>query len=139
MTSPYRKGAADVTMKLPPPPPPRPPETSRVKPPYGVSFPVVELLAVKDWAADHGMVMQVVTDHVLNGAAFEELLLLRHAKTSQRLLCLWRRTDQVIAQRVDHRPLAFRSLAAALAVMTPVPPAPRASGLRGLMVWLRRP
>jgi hypothetical protein len=106
--------------------------------PYGLSFPVAELLIVRDWAARQGMTMQVITDHVLDGAAFEELLLLRHAATCQRLLCLWRRADQVIAQKPDHRPTAFRSLDAALAALTPPPVSKSAPRRYRLQEWLMR-
>jgi hypothetical protein len=119
-------------MPLPSPPPP----AARAKAPHGVSFPVAELLAVQDWGGAHGMMMQVVIDHVLNGAAFEELLVMRHARTHRRVLCLWRRVDQVIAQRPDQRPLVFRSLDAALAAMAPAATAPRPRGMRAWMAWL---
>lgn len=107
----------------------------------GISFPVSELLMVRDWAARHGMIMQIVTDHVLNGAAFEELLLLRNAATCERLLCLWRRSEEVVAQRPSTRPQGFRSLDAALAALTPVPARNRGIPITtraNAWSWLRR-
>ena len=107
------------------------PAESRPSLPYGISFTVADLVAVRDWAARHSLAMEVLLDQVLDGAEFEELLLLRGAGGPKRALTIWRATGAIIAQQSGGRPLAFGSIASALtycATLLAPPPRGRLSG-----------
>jgi len=90
------------------------PAESRPSLPYGISFTVTDLVAVRDWAARHGVAMEVLLDQVLDGAEFEELLLLRGPGGAQRAVTIWRATGAIIAQQAGARPLAFTAIGPAL-------------------------
>jgi hypothetical protein len=107
------------------------PAESRSSLPYGISFTVADLVAVRDWAARHSLAMEVLLDQVLDGAEFEELLLLRGAGGPKRALTIWRAAGAIIAQQSGTQPLAFTAIAPALTycatLLTP-PPRSRLSG-----------
>jgi hypothetical protein len=109
------------------------PAESRPSLPYGISFTVTDLVTVRDWAARHGLSMEVLLDQVLDGAEFEELLLLRGAGGPKRALSIWRATGAIISQQSGAQPLAFASIAPALTYCaTLLAPAPR-SRLSGFL------
>jgi hypothetical protein len=102
------------------------PAEARPSLPYGISFTVTDLVTVREWAARQGLSMEVLLDQVLDGAEFEELLLLRGAGGPKRSLSIWRATGAIIAQQSGAQPLAFTSIAPALAYCaTRLTPAPR--------------
>jgi hypothetical protein len=101
------------------------PAGSRPIVPYGISFAVADLVAVRDWAARHNLNMEVLLDHVLDGAEFEELLLLRGVGGAKRILTLWRVAGAILAQQSGTHPLAFTTMGPALTycatLLTPPP------------------
>ncbi len=115
------------------------PAVLRHRNPYGVAFPLAELLHVRAWAVHRGLSMSVLLDQVIDGAEFEELLLIRGHGPSRRALTIWRTAGSVIAQAAGAQPRAFTAVEPALAhflgLLEPPPP-PR--GLLTPPPWLAR-
>ncbi len=88
---------------------------ARHRMPYGLAFPLAELIYVRDWAACRGLSMLVLLDQVLDGAEFEELLLLRGATPGRRALTMWRTAGSIVAQTAGAPPRAFSGVEPALA------------------------
>jgi hypothetical protein len=87
----------------------------RAKAPYGLAFPVHELVFIRAWAETRGLTLCVLLDQVLDGAEFEEMLLIRGLVKSRRALTLWRVSGGgVVAQSEGGQPRAFGGVHAAL-------------------------
>jgi hypothetical protein len=86
----------------------------RTRTPYGLAFPVHELLFIRAWAEKRGLTMKILLDQVLDGAEFEEMLLVRGLVPSRRALTLWRITGGVVAQAEGGQPRVFGGVHAAL-------------------------
>lgn len=106
--------------------------------PYAVAFSLADLVLVRAWAVQRGLSMTVLLDQVIDGAEFEELLLIRGAGASRRALTIWRTAGAVIAQAAGAQPRGFSGIQPALAhflgVLEPPP--------RGRLVpppWLAHP
>jgi hypothetical protein len=88
---------------------------ARPRTPYGLAFAVPELEFVRDWAARHGLRMHVRLDQVLDGAEFEELVMLCAPGRGRQALTLWRTDHAVIAQAPGGHPRGFAGVQAAVA------------------------
>jgi hypothetical protein len=88
------------------------PATARPKSPYGLAFAVQDLVQVRAWAAGQGLGMQVLLDQVLDGAEFEELLLIARPGRGRRALSVWRTSAGIIAQASSGQPLLFSTMKA---------------------------
>jgi hypothetical protein len=77
------------------------------KAPYGISFTLKDLLYIRSWADRGGLRMEVLLDQVMDGAEFEELLLLRRPNASRRALSIWRTSEGIIAQSAGGQPKLF--------------------------------
>ncbi len=83
------------------------PATARPKAPYGLSFAVQDLLLLRGWAEPRGLRMEILLDQVMDGAEFEELILVRRHGRGRRALSIWRTSAGVIAQAVGGHPMLF--------------------------------
>jgi len=83
--------------------------------PYGLSFAVPDLMFVRDWVQRREFHLSILLDQVLDGAEFEELLLIRAKLRGRRALTLWRTGSHVIAQAAGGQPRAFSGVQPALA------------------------
>ncbi len=88
---------------------------SRPRAPYGLAFPLAELVFVRDWAEQRGLTMSVLLDQVLDGAEFEELVLIRGRGPNRRALTIWRSAASIVAQAAGASPRAFTGVEPALA------------------------
>jgi hypothetical protein len=88
---------------------------ARHRTPYGLAFPLAELVFIRDWAEQRGLVMTVLLDQVLDGAEFEELLLIRGRTPGRRALTIWRTAASVVAQAAGAQPRAFTCVPPVLA------------------------
>jgi hypothetical protein len=88
---------------------------SRHRAPYGLAFPLAELVFVRDWAEQRSLTMSVLLDQVFDGAEFEELILIRGGGRNRRALTVWRTDASIVAQAAGACPRAFTGVAPALA------------------------
>jgi hypothetical protein len=86
----------------------------RVKAPYGLAFPVHELVFIRAWSEKRGLSLRILLDQVLDAAEFEEMLLIRGHIPSHRALTLWRIDGGVVAQAEGGQPRVFGGVHAAL-------------------------
>ena len=86
----------------------------RRKTPQGLSFGLHELVHVRDWVHRRGLILNILLDQVLDGAEFEELVLVRAPAPSCRAVSLWRTPAGVVAQAAGGQPRIFRGVRAAL-------------------------
>jgi hypothetical protein len=97
------------------------PQTSLLKPPYGLSFSIEDLIAVRSWAEQRNLRLGVATDQVVDGAEFEEMLILAPKNRDRRTLTLWRTYSGLYAQTPHGRPRQFATVAEMLESIRPVP------------------
>jgi hypothetical protein len=91
------------------------PATARHRTPYGLSFQVHELVFVRQWAEHQGLTMRVKLDQVIDGAEFEELLMISGPGQGRQALTLWRTDQSFIAQPSSGQPRGFTCVKLALA------------------------
>jgi hypothetical protein len=94
------------------------PAAARPRTPYGLAFPLHELVFVRDWAERQGLKLAVKLDQVIDGAEFEELLLIGGAGRPAPALTLWRTDHSVIGQAAGGHPKGFAAVQLALAHFT---------------------
>ena len=112
--------------------------TGRSKAPYGLAFPVHELVFIRAWAEKRGLSMRVLLDQVLDGAEFEEMLLVRGHVPSRHALTVWRIKGGVVAQAEGGQPRLFGGVHAALShasAMFTLKPGRTSSAWRRLLGW----
>jgi hypothetical protein len=95
------------------------PATSLFRAPYGLSFPIDELVMVRRWAEERGLNMIVALDQTLENAEFEEMLILAPPDRKRRTLTIWRTLGSVFLQVPNGRPRAFATAEEALASLRP--------------------
>ena len=78
--------------------------------PYAIAFSIEELILVRSWAEQRGLHLTIATDQVVDGAEFEEMLVVAPAGRQRRTLTLWRTRTTVFAQTSHGRPRAFDTL-----------------------------
>ena len=88
---------------------------ARLRTPYGLAFPVAELELVRGWAERQGLRMAVRLDQVLDGAEFEELLMISAPGHARQALSLWRTDHSIIGQAAGGHPKGFTGVHLALA------------------------
>lgn len=88
--------------------------------PYAIAFSIEELLLVRSWAHQRGLCLTIATDQVINGAEFEEMLILAAPGRQTRTLTLWRTPTAVFGQTPQSRPRAFETLKDVLGTLRPV-------------------
>jgi hypothetical protein len=98
------------------------PATSLLKAPYGLSFPVEELMQIRQWAENRNLRMVVALDQVVDDAEFEEMVILAPPHRRRRTLTIWRTVGSVFMQTSSGRPRAFASLEEGLASLRPSRP-----------------
>jgi hypothetical protein len=108
----------------------RTPTASLFKSPYGLSFPIDELIFVRRWAEERGLHMIVALDQLLETAEFEEMLILAPPDRKRRSLTIWRTMGSVFVQIPNGRPHAFVTIEEALASLKPAAAPKRSSLLR---------
>ena len=91
--------------------------------PYAIAFSIEELILVRSWATQKKLRLFVSTDQVLDGAEFEEVLVIVPQGRQHRNLTLWRTPTTVFAQLPQGRPRAFATLKDALEALRPAPDA----------------
>jgi hypothetical protein len=89
--------------------------TSLLKAPYGLSFPIEELVLVRRWAEERALNMIVALDQTLENAEFEEMLILAPPDRKRRTLTIWRTLGSVFLQVPNGRPRSFATVEEALA------------------------
>jgi hypothetical protein len=89
--------------------------TARHRTPYGLSFQVQELVFVRQWAERQGLTLAVKLDQVIDGAEFEELLMISASGRARQALTLWRTDHSYIAQAAGGHPKGFACIQQALA------------------------
>ena len=92
-----------------------PQAAARPRTPYGLAFPLPELEFVRAWAERQGLRLEVRLDQVLDGAEFEELLMITAPRSARQALTLWRTDHSVIAQAAGGHPKGFSGVHMALA------------------------
>jgi hypothetical protein len=107
--------------------------TSLFKGPYGLCFPIEDLVLVRSWAEKRGLLMIVALDQTLDCAEFEEMLILAPPDRKRRTLTIWRTLGSVFLQVPHGRPRAFATVQEALASIRPA-----ATKGRGLMRFFNR-
>ena len=95
-------------------PPMRLPATIRQKAIYGEAFPLPELAFMRDGAARRGLRMTILLDQVLDGAEFEEVVLIRPSFRPHRAVTVWRTATCIVAQAAGGQPKAFGGIRAAM-------------------------
>jgi hypothetical protein len=95
------------------------PATSLFKAPYGLSFPIEELVLVRRWAEERALNMIVALDQTLENAEFEEMIILAPPDRRRRTLTIWRTLGSVFLQVPHGRPRAFATVEEALASLRP--------------------
>jgi hypothetical protein len=117
------------------------PTTTRHRTPYGLAFPLHELVFVRDWARRAGLRVSIRLDQVLDGAEFEEMVVLTATGRPCRAVSLWRTANGVIAQQAGGQPRVFAGARAALSFaslsLSGLPAARYDAWWRGLVHWAR--
>ncbi len=103
---------------------------TRVAAPYAIAFSIEELLLVRSWAEQRDLRLSISTDQVLDGAEFEEMLIIMAAGRKAPTLTLWRTQTAVFAQTPYGRPRAFETLKTLLEALRPAQKRQRAGWLR---------
>ena len=87
----------------------------RARSAYGLAFPVHELVFIRAWAEKRGLGMRILLDQVLDGAEFEEMLMIRGLVQSRRALTVWRVCGGgVVTQTEGGQPRVFDGVHSAL-------------------------
>jgi hypothetical protein len=90
------------------------PAVIRAKAIYGESFPLPELTFMRDGAGRRGLRMTILLDQVLDGAEFEEVVLIRPTFRPHRAVTVWRTANCIVAQAAGGQPKAFGGIRAAM-------------------------
>ena len=78
--------------------------------PYAIAFSIEELILVRSWAEQRALHLTIATDQVLDGAEFEEMLIVAPHHRERRTLTIWRSQNTVFAQTPQGRPRAFATV-----------------------------
>ena len=105
---------------------------STIAAPYAVAFSIEDLILVRSWAEQRSLRLTVATDQVLDGAEFEELLILAPHNRQRRTLTVWRTQTGVFAQTPHGRPRSFDTVRDLLDALRPAQQRQRAHWLRVL-------
>ena len=103
---------------------------SRVTAPYAVAFSIEDLILIRSWAEQRSLRLTIATDQVLDGAEFEELLIIAPPDRQRRTLTMWRTQDGVLAQTPHGRPRTFATVKDLLDALRPAQQRQRAGWMR---------
>jgi hypothetical protein len=95
------------------------PAASLIDTPYGLAFAIEDLVAVRVWAEQRGLILTVALDQVLDGVEFEEVLILSAPDHTVRKLTFWHTLGSVMVQAPNCRPRAFATVPDALDALRP--------------------
>jgi hypothetical protein len=116
------------------------PAAVRPKTIYGEAFPLPELAYMRNGATRHGLRMTILLDQVLDGAEFEEVVLIRPSFRPHRAVTVWRTANCIVAQAAGGQPKAFGGIRAAMdhvfASLPCAAPARRRFSWRSLFSWV---
>ena len=101
--------------------------------PYGLAFMIEDLAHMRRWADERGLVMLVTLDRVINGAEFEEMIVLSPRGRTDRRMLLWRSFGTIYAQPPNAKPRGFTTVPQALDWLAP--PQPPARHKHWLLRW----
>jgi len=87
---------------------------------YGLAFAIEDLVMLRSWAEERTLLLTIALDRTLDGAEFEELLVLAAPDAPQPTLTLWRTQDGIFAQTPTGRPQGFASLHQLLENIRPI-------------------
>ncbi len=87
---------------------------------YGLAFQVEDLVEVRSWAEQRHLRLTIALDRTLDGAEFEELLILAPAHAQRSTLTLWRTKDGYFAQAPQGTPHCFDTVHELLGQLRPV-------------------
>ncbi len=104
--------------------------STSVRAPYAVAFSIEDLLLVRSWAEQRGLRLNIATDQVMDGAEFEEMLIIAPPNRERRTLTVWRTQDGVFAQTPQGRPRSFACTKDLLEALRPAQPRQRAAWKR---------
>jgi hypothetical protein len=96
-------------------------QASLVTSPYGLAFSIEELILVRSWAEQRDLRLTVALDHVVDGAEFEEMLIIAPHNRQRRTLSIWRTNAGVFAQTPAGRPRTFATVKEMLEAIRPAP------------------
>ena len=85
-------------------------DISAVKTAYGLAFAVEDLVMLRNWAEQRQLRLTVALDRVIDGAEFEELLVVKPLAGRRVTLTLWRTKDGIFAQTAASAPQAFHTM-----------------------------
>ncbi len=83
-------------------------------PPYGLSFSLEDLIEAKEWTERLQFSLCVVLDHVIEGAEFEEVVVIGSADNRRRILTIWNTGAALYTQVPQGRPRMHATMAQAL-------------------------
>jgi len=69
---------------------------------------------MRDGAARCGLRMTILLDQVMDGAEFEEVVLIRPSQRPHRAVTVWRTATCIVAQAAGRQPMAFGGIRAAM-------------------------
>ncbi len=98
------------------------PVTSLSRPPYGLAFPIQDLLRIRHWCEKRGLRMEVALDQMLDDVEFEELLIVTPPSREKRSFTMWRTLGGIYVQTPTGAPRAFFSTIDALDSLRPARP-----------------
>jgi hypothetical protein len=105
-------------------------DVSVARAPYGLAFEVEDLLLLRSWAGQRRLQLTILLDRIVDGAEFEEVLVVAPAGSDRRTLTFWRTQDGVFAQPPGGRPHGFATMHDLLEHVRPARPK--------RSVWLQR-
>jgi hypothetical protein len=73
----------------------------RVRETIGIAFSVPELLALTEWAEEHGMQVVIELDTCVDGAEYEEVAAFYLPDHGLRCWSLWRARDAIVLERMS--------------------------------------
>ncbi len=97
----------------------------RQRRPYGLAFMIEDLAHIRSWAEARGLVMLVTLDRVIEGAEFEEMIVLSPRGRVDRRMILWRSFGTIYAQPPNAKPRGFTTVPQALDWLAPPEPPTR--------------
>ncbi len=98
-----------------------PSDLSVSRAPYGLAFAIEDLVAARSWAEQRHLKLSVVLDCTMDGAEFEELLVIAPPGARHRTMTVWRTQDGVCAQTPSGQPHSFATMADLLGHIRPIP------------------
>jgi hypothetical protein len=87
--------------------------------PYGTAFSVPELMLLQAWAEFHRLRVVIELDNILDGAEFEEVVVLYGPSSRFRRWTLWRNPESIVIQPANGRCIRFACIQDVLESMIP--------------------